>query len=694
MRSTAIVIMLLALGALMGLAPQARAVDGSDTQADTIGRTPPRLGLVEGQVSFWRPGAQDWVEAQVNTALAPGDQLYVGADGNLELQIGGQAFVRGGADAQIGLESQEPDFLQFKVTAGSVSFDLRSLAPGRTVEVDTPGAAFAINHEGYYRLDVSDERTVFITRRGGRATATTADGEEIPIAANQAVTIEGVTNFKISAQVSPPLDSWDRWNYARTDQVLEAYSAHYVSPDTYGVSDLDRYGTWRVAPEYGYVWVPTGVAAGWVPYSTGTWMLDPFYGWTWVDTAPWGWAPYHYGRWVYVTHHWCWAPGPIVARAVYAPALVAFFGQPGVHISIGIGGPLVGWVALGWGEPLIPWWGRPGFIHHPWWGGWHGPRLVNGRRVRHGAVVRFKDIHVYRNTRRPDALVVVSKKYFGHGPIRRDHFIRADLKNLRPNYKAPQFKASPASYVPTTHRGMRPPQKSFHRSVVTRHWESRASGFVRQVPARSYRRPSAMDRPSPSAGSVWRKEDHIGAKRARKAVSGINSRREVSPLPRHRSGPQAVQAPIVPRHGNVRSPERIEVKTPTPPQRPTHTRSTRPKVVGPRLPDGPSAFQSPSGPPPGPDFRNGSPVPQRPTHHRPGFQADNPSRRVSPSAPGDGIEQQRQQQQRRQMEYEGLRSRNQAETVAPRRDEWRSPENRQRSIYGGHGRGRFENRFR
>src|SRR5207249_2027001 len=43
---------------------------------------------------------------------------------------------------------------------------------------------------------------------------------------------------------------------------------------------------------------------------------------TWVDTAPWGWAPYHYGRWVFVDGFWAWAPGPIVHRAVYAPALV------------------------------------------------------------------------------------------------------------------------------------------------------------------------------------------------------------------------------------------------------------------------------------------------------------------------------------------------------------------------------------
>ena len=74
------------------------------------------------------------------------------------------------------------------------------------------------------------------------------------------------------------------------------------------------------------MWAPAGVPAGWSPYSTGRWIWDPRYGWTWLDDAPWGWAPYHYGRWVFVRNYWAWAPGPVVVRPVYAPALVVFLG--------------------------------------------------------------------------------------------------------------------------------------------------------------------------------------------------------------------------------------------------------------------------------------------------------------------------------------------------------------------------------
>src|SRR5206468_284836 len=261
-----------------------------------IGRTPPRLSYVDGEVSFWRPGASNWAPAQVNTPLAAGDETYTGNRGNLELQIGARAFVRAWGDTQLGFVNQEPDFLQFRVTAGHVSLDLRGVEPGRTVEIDTTMAAFTVDAPGYYRVDVSPERTAFITRRSGRATMTVAGGSAVAIAPSEEVVLDGATTPRVQSFVAPPLDVWDSWNYARTDELIDSMSARYVPAGVYGVDDLDHYGAWRVVPTYGAVWVPREVATGWAPYSTGRWVADPQYGWTWVDAAPWGWAPYHDGR--------------------------------------------------------------------------------------------------------------------------------------------------------------------------------------------------------------------------------------------------------------------------------------------------------------------------------------------------------------------------------------------------------------
>ena len=452
---------------LFAVASAARETQPMDAQADGVQRTPPRLSLLDGQVSFWRPGAEDWVQAQINTALAPGDQLYIGPEGSMELQISAGAFVRGAADTQIGLENHEAGFIQFKVTMGRAALDLRKLAPGLTVAVDTPNAAITIHDEGYYRLQVDDTHTTFITHAGARASAILANGETVPIAPNEAVTIAGTDRPTVSARAAPPPDSWDTWNHARTDRHLNAESARYVAPATYGLADLDEHGTWRTVPTYGPVWVPRAVPAGWVPYSTGTWMRDPYYGWTWVDIAPWGWAPYHYGRWVYAGSYWAWAPGPISARPVYAPALVAFYGQPGVRVSVGVGAPFVGWVALGWGEPLVPWWGWPGFIHRPWWGGWGGPRVINNVVVSRGTVVSVRNISTYRNARVRNAVVVVDRSHFGRGPITRASGTQADIRRLRPIHTAPHVSTRPSHFVPTTTRGIRPPEDRLNRSVIS-----------------------------------------------------------------------------------------------------------------------------------------------------------------------------------------------------------------------------------
>ncbi|HKW94221.1 MAG TPA: DUF6600 domain-containing protein, partial [Methylomirabilota bacterium] len=463
MHTSATIALVLMLSALTGVA---RAADPPVPDPSAGDRTPPRLSFVDGQVSFWRPGAQDWAQAQLNTPLAPGDELATASPGNLEVQIGARAFVRAWANTQVGLANQEPDFLQFKVTAGTASFDLRSIEPWRTVEVDTPAAAFTIERPGYYRVDVTGERTAFLARRGGRATVRPASGEAVAIAPSEEVVIEGAASPRVASYAAPPLDAWDTWNYARTDHLLDAVSARYVSPEAYGVSDLDRYGAWRIVPTYGSVWVPTAVPSGWVPYTTGSWTLDPFYGWTWVDTAPWGWAPYHYGRWVFVDGFWGWAPGPVVVRPVYAPALVAFFGGPRVEVSVSIGGPVVGWVALGWGEPIVPWWGPVGVVHEPSWRGWGGPRVVNNTVINNTTVVNVQNITVYRNSTVQNAVVTVPEQHFGHGPITSARVPTADVKSLQPTHTAPQIVATPASFVPTASRGVRPPEGSLQRSVV------------------------------------------------------------------------------------------------------------------------------------------------------------------------------------------------------------------------------------
>jgi hypothetical protein len=82
---------------------------------------------------------------------------------------------------------------------------------------------------------------------------------------------------------------------------------------------LAPHGRWVVAGSYGNCWVPSGVAAGWVPYVNGQWVYSD-YGWTWVSDDPWGDIPYHYGTWALADPYgWVWVPG-----TVWAPAWVTW----------------------------------------------------------------------------------------------------------------------------------------------------------------------------------------------------------------------------------------------------------------------------------------------------------------------------------------------------------------------------------
>ena len=464
------------------------------------GPTPPRLSYLHGQVSFWRPGADDWGPAQENMALAPGDELYTGHPGDVEVQTGARMFVRAWGDTQLGLANQTSDFLQLKVTTGYVALDVRALESGHVIEVATPQAAFTIDRAGYYRIDVAAERTSFIARRGGQATVTAPGTPATVVAPSEEVVVAPGSTPVVQSFVAPEPDVWDRWNTARTDELLDSVSARYVPAGVYGVDDLDHYGDWRVVPTYGAVWVPRAVVTGWAPYTTGRWVWDPRFGWTWVDTAVWGWAPFHHGRWVHVHDVWAWAPGPIVVRPVYAPALVAFFGAPGVRISVGV--PFVSWVALGWGEPIVPWWGRPAFVGRPAWVGWGGPRVVNNVVVNRTTIVNVNEIHVYRNTSVQNAVVAVQGDRFGRARVQESRVTTVDVRRLEPVRGPLRVTPSSASLMPATGPAVRPPDTTLSRRVVaTRPLPRRERVTSEAAPVGSPpATPAARIVPSPRAG--------------------------------------------------------------------------------------------------------------------------------------------------------------------------------------------------
>ena len=295
-------------------APPPAPSDGSTAPIPEV--TPARLSYLYGEVSFWRAGADDWAPATLNTPLAPGDILYAGPNGNVEIQVGPRAFVRAAYGTQIGLDNQEPDYIQLRVTGGQVALDLRELPPSSTLEVDTPNAAFTVDRPGYYHLEVNQDSSRLGAYRGGSAMI-------IP------------RWWHCHPHRLQPAAHRDR-NGADSARLRRRPATHHVGQLEFAAHGLPDPGSERAlrrarrlrngiarsvrtladGGDVRFRMGPVGRGAGLGAVQHGPVDLGSRFGWTWLDTAPWGWAPYHYGRWVFVGNYWAWAPGPIVVRPV------------------------------------------------------------------------------------------------------------------------------------------------------------------------------------------------------------------------------------------------------------------------------------------------------------------------------------------------------------------------------------------
>jgi hypothetical protein len=340
-------VLILLGGFLFALSSPARADD------DPPGRVA-RLNYIQGSVSFQPGGETDWVQANPNRPLTVGDNLWADRNSRGELHIGSSS-IRIAGETGITFLNLDDRTVQIQLAQGSMNVSVRRLDGGDAFEIDTPNLAFTLQRPGEYRVDVDPNgNATTVTVRAGEGDAT-GGGSDYHMDSGDRATFSGTDTLTYDGGQAGGFDEFDSWCRSRDDREEHSQSSRYVSRDVIGYDDLDDNGEWRSVPDYGYVWFPTRVAAGWAPYRYGHWVWVAPWGWTWVEDEPWGFAPFHYGRWAEVGGGWCWVPGPVVVRPVYAPALVVFVGGPrfGLSLSFGGGGG-VAWFPLGPREVYVP----------------------------------------------------------------------------------------------------------------------------------------------------------------------------------------------------------------------------------------------------------------------------------------------------------------------------------------------------
>jgi hypothetical protein len=309
-----------------------------------------RLAHIENQVDFRLDRNEQAAPASLNWPVSSGAVLETGQRGRAEVWIGSTAY-RLGDDSQMEFSVIDDARVDVRLNGGSLAVSILDRDHLNDIVVATPDGDVRFQTPGRYRIDIYADHSE-LRVQAGRATF---DGGQhvIPVAAGQKVSRWSDGNDQLDADRKN--DAFDRWVSNRENVTLASQSRRYVSPNMTGYQDLDAYGDWQTAPDYGAVWYPRAVADDWAPYRYGRWAWVAPWGWTWVDQEPWGFAPFHYGRWAIVQGRWGWVPGSIVSRPVYAPALVAWIGNPGWNVGFRSGAaPAVGWFPLAPREVYVP----------------------------------------------------------------------------------------------------------------------------------------------------------------------------------------------------------------------------------------------------------------------------------------------------------------------------------------------------
>lgn len=380
-----------------------------------------RLSYSIGSVSFQPGGEGDWVQAVVNRPLTTGDNLWADKDSRAEFQIGSTS-VRMDSETSLTFLQLDDRTTQLRLSQGSLIVRVRHLDDEDHFEIDTPNSAFEIRRTGEYRVDVKDngnETDTTVWRGRGEVTG---GGASYVVVAGQRARFTGSDDLDHEIGQIPAHDDFDEFAFQRDKREDRAESANYISTEVTGYEDLDEYGRWHYVADYGPVWTPVRVVPGWAPYRFGHWVWIAPWGWTWVEDEPWGFAPFHYGRWAFVAGGWCWVPGPVVVRPVYAPALVVFVGT----------GPHVGWFPLAPREVYVPWYRTSrGYVNNV---------NITNTRVNVTNITNVYNVYntntttvtrvTYVNQRVTNGVTVVSRDTFAGGrPIARN-LARVDAREM------------------------------------------------------------------------------------------------------------------------------------------------------------------------------------------------------------------------------------------------------------------------
>jgi hypothetical protein len=310
-----------------------------------------RVSLISGNVDLRAASGSAWADAELNQPIFAGEALRTDPRARSEVRIGANTIhLSNGSEVEI--TSLRDGLTQILLSRGRIGLHLRQAGENEDVEVDVQQGGVRLAVPGTYDIEAGDgDGPARVAVFGGTAQFAGPGGDR-RIEAGQVTILAGSEAADVASIGPATADDFVAWCRAHDYDETRLAAPYYVSRYMTGSDQLDSAGIWKINAQYGPVWFPTQ-SEDWAPYRFGHWSWIAPWGWTWLDDQPWAFAPSHYGRWALIDDHWAWVPGNYVARPLYAPAVVAFLGTPGVGLSSEEGATLA-WFPLAPGEAYWP----------------------------------------------------------------------------------------------------------------------------------------------------------------------------------------------------------------------------------------------------------------------------------------------------------------------------------------------------
>jgi len=279
--------------------------------------------------------------------VVEGSRVVTGDDGfaEIEFESGGTVRLTPGSELRVrelGLRGDH-QVSMLELSNGTAYFNVKKEADD-DFRVVVNGQEVRVAKSARFRIRGGRDSAEIAVTKGEVELAGSA--QNVRIKKDETITLDAQDPGRYFLARNVTAGSYDAWDQERDD-----YRARYVATSnsyrgyssgySYGVSDLNYYGSYSNVAGYGYVWRPYGYDIGWDPYSDGAWVWYPGYGYTWVSGYSWGWMPYRYGNWIFISGYgWVWQPGNSWHRwrtctAVYHPPHNYHSPTPPIHTGGG-----------------------------------------------------------------------------------------------------------------------------------------------------------------------------------------------------------------------------------------------------------------------------------------------------------------------------------------------------------------------